>query len=244
MSRCRRSARTRAPGSRRVDPVVWTKLFAMIPLPVQGAGEGRPQRERRRDPVLPPDGRAARPPPRTTRELGARGDAVPAHASAALARLHRRALAREPIADYVREPRDRELSDSCSRSSPRPTTAATVSLRAIGSKHLRTWRQSFKTGRSSTVTGFSGLFEDRAWETVDASFEAARARARERSTPAVADGSRASSDVEDLCSRRAPRRARRARPRASLRAGRSLRAFARERARPGAAPVLDLVSDR
>ena len=172
------SANARA-GSRRVDPVVWTKLFAMIPLPVRGAGEGVRNASGAETPyfhlldvVL---GRRA-----YETQLGHEAlefrHAHPPHWRDFIA-----AVGQESIAGYVRERRDRELSAAFAELADsyqgRHGLLARHRLKAFAYMEA-----SFKTGRSSTVTGFSGRFEDRAWETVDASFEAARVE-RVRSTP-------------------------------------------------------------
>jgi cytochrome b involved in lipid metabolism len=164
------SANARA-GRRRVDPVVWTKLFAMIPLPVQGAGEEVRNASGAETPyfhlldvVL---GRFA-----YETQLG--------HEALQFRRTHPphwrefiAAVASTSIADYVRSRADRELSGLFAELGNayygRHGLLAHHRLKAFAYMEA-----AFKTGRTSTVTGFSGLFEDRAWETVDASFEAAR----------------------------------------------------------------------
>ena len=106
------------------------------------------------------------------------------------------AVGQEPIADYVRERRDRELSalfaELAEAYQGRHGLLARHRLKAFAYMEA-----AFKTGRSSTVTGFSGLFEDRAWETVDASFEAARVE-RVRSAPSSRRLARVER-VEELC---------------------------------------------
>ena len=186
------SANARA-GPRWVDPVVWTKLFAMIPLPVQGAGDGVRNASGAETPyfhlldvVL---GRRA-----YETQLGHEAlhfrQAHPRHWREFIA-----AVGQEPIADYVRARRDRELSAAFAELADayqgRHGLLARHRLKAFAYMEA-----AFKTGRSSTVTGFSGLFEDRAWETVDASFEDARVE-RVRSTPSSPRLARVDS-VEEL----------------------------------------------
>ena len=187
------SANARA-GRRRVDPVVWTKLFAMLPLPVRGAGEGVRNASGAETPyfhlldvVL---GRRA-----YETQLGHEAmlfrHSHPPHWREFIA-----AVGQEPVADYVRERRDRELSASFAELADayhgRQGLLARHRLKAFAYMEA-----AFKTGRSSTVTGFSGLFEDRAWETVDASFEAARVE-RVRSAPPSPRLARVER-VEELC---------------------------------------------
>ena len=187
------SANARA-GPRRVDPVVWTKLFAMIPLPVRGAGAEVRNASGAETPyfhlldVLL--GRRA-----YETQLGHEAmrfrEAHPPHWRNFLS-----AVAQEPIADYVHERRDRELSavfaELADAYQGRHGLLARHRLKAFAYMEA-----AFKTGRSSTVTGFSGLFEDRAWETVDASFEAARVE-RVRSTHSERPLARVE-QVEELC---------------------------------------------
>ena len=170
------SANARA-GPRRVDPVLWTKLFAMIPLPVQGAGEEVRNASGAETPyfhlmdvVLG----------RRLYDTGLGHEAIrfrethPPHWREFLL-----AVGQEPIADYARHHADSEVSGLFAE-----LTDAYQGRHGLLARHrLKAFaymEAAFKTGRSSTVTGFTGLFEDRAWEEVDASFEAARLE-RERS---------------------------------------------------------------
>ena len=174
------SANARA-GARRVDPVLWTKLFAMLPLPVQGAGDDVRNASGAETPyfhlldvVL---GRRE-----YETQLGHEAmqfrHTHPPHWREFIA-----AVGRESIASYVRDRGDRELSNLFAE-----LADAYHGPHGLLARHrLKAFaymEAAFKTGRSSTVTGFTGLFEDRAWETVDASFEAARLE-RVRSAPAV-----------------------------------------------------------
>jgi sulfite reductase (NADPH) flavoprotein alpha-component len=180
-------------GRRRVDPVVWTKLFAMLPLPVKGA-EG----VRNASGVETPFfhlmdvflGRTS-----YDTQLGHEAllfrQAYPAHWREFLA-----AVARAPVAPYVTESGDAELKGLFQE------LAESYYGRhgLLGRHRLKAFcymDAAFKAGRSATVTGFSGMFEDRAWEKVDASFEAARVE-RERSSPALRRLARVEL-VEDLC---------------------------------------------
>ena len=98
--------------------------------------------------------------------------------------------------DYVRGSGDRELVGHFDELSEayqgRHGLLARHRLSAFGFMDA-----AFKSGRPSTVTGFSGLFEERAWETVDASFEAARLERLQAVRPARRFA-RAES-VEELC---------------------------------------------
>ena len=186
------SANARA-GSRRVDPVVWTKLFAMIPLPVQGAGEGVRNASGAETPYFH----------LLDVVLGRREyETQLGHEAMHFRRAHPpnwrefiAAVGQESISDYVRARRDRELSAAFAELADayqgRHGLLARHRLKAFAYMEA-----AFKTGRSSTVTGFSGLFEDRAWETVDASFEAARVE-RVRSAPSSSRLARVES-VEEL----------------------------------------------
>ena len=211
------SANARA-GARRVDPVLWTKLFAMLPLPVQGAGDDVRNASGAETPyfhlldvVL---GRRE-----YETQLGHEAmqfrHTHPPHWREFIA-----AVGREPIAAYVRDRGDRELSNLFAE-----LADAYHGPHGLLARHrLKAFaymEAAFKTGRSSTVTGFTGLFEDRAWETVDASFEAARLE-RVRSAPAVPTA-RTGGPRRGARRRRPQRRPGRRWARPSLPAGRSLR---------------------
>ena len=174
------SANGRA-GRRRVDPVVWTKLFAMLPLPVRGAGEDVRNASGAETPYFHlldvVIGRGS-----YETQLG--------HEALRFRRTHPphwreflAAVAAVSIAGYVRERDERELSglfgDLGEAYYGRQGLLARHRLKAYAYMEA-----AFKTGRTSTVTGFSGLFEDRPWETVDASFEAARCERVPRPTAA------------------------------------------------------------
>ena len=157
-------------GRRRVDPVIWTKLFAMLPLPVQGA-----QGVRNASGVETPAfhlmdvflGRR-----KYDTQLGHEAllfrQSYPPHWREFLA-----AVEEEPVVDYVRNRRDRDLTglwaDLADTYQGEQGLLARHRLKAFAYMDA-----AFKAGRTSTVTGFSGLFDDRAWEKVDASFEASR----------------------------------------------------------------------
>ena len=181
-------------GPRRVDPVVWTKLFAMVPLPVLDADEGVRNASGAETPyfhlmdvVLG----------RRLYETGLGHEALqfrenhPPHWHDFIA-----AVGQHSIADYVRERGNHELSSRFAELGEdyhgRHGLLARHRLKAFAYMDA-----AFKTGRSSTVTGFTGLFEDRAWETVDASFEAARLE-RERSVSPTRRLARVEY-VDDLC---------------------------------------------
>ena len=174
-------------GPRRVDPVVWTKLFAMIPLPVSGAPDDVRNASGAETPyfhlldvILE----------RRAYETQLGHEALrfrashPPHWRAFIA-----AVGEPSIAGYVRERGDAELSSVLGE-----LADAYHGPRGLLARHrLKAFaymEAAFKTGRTSTVTGFSGLFEDRAWEAVDASFEEARLE-RVRSSAAPATGERA-----------------------------------------------------
>ena len=158
-------------GSRRVDPVVWAKLFAMIPLPVVGAADGLRNASGAETPyfhlldvVLG----------RRSYETQLGHEAL--HFRAAHPpnwRTFLSAVGEVSVGDYVQERGDARLSSALGE-----LAEAYQGRRGLLARHrLKAFaymEAAFKTGRSSTVTGFSGLFEDRAWETVDASFEEAR----------------------------------------------------------------------
>jgi cytochrome b involved in lipid metabolism len=164
------SANARA-GSRRVDPVLWTKLFAMLPLPVPGADDDVRNASGAETPYFH----------LLDVVLGRRlYETQLGHEAMQFRRTHPphwrefiAAVGQESIASYVRERDDRELSTLFAELGDayhgRDGLLARHRLKAFAYMEA-----AFKTGRSSTVTGFTGLFEDRAWETVDASFEAAR----------------------------------------------------------------------
>ncbi|WP_245323572.1 cytochrome b5 domain-containing protein [Bradyrhizobium shewense] len=77
------------------------------------------------------------------------------------------------VADYVRESGDRELQGLFNET--RDAYQGGHGLLARHRTKAFTFMDAaFKTGRSSTVTGFSGMFKDRAWDVVDTSFENSR----------------------------------------------------------------------
>ena len=157
-------------GRWRVDPVLWAKLFAMLPLPLKSA----PNVLNASGIELPTfailDNLLGRRAFKT--ELGAKAhqfrNHYPRHWRDFLA-----AVADGPVAGYARSSGNRELVGHFDELSEayqgRHGLLARHRLAAFGFMDA-----AFKSGRPSTVTGFSGVFEARAWETVDASFEAAR----------------------------------------------------------------------
>lgn len=181
-------------GPKRVDPVVWAKLFAMLPLPVEGA-EG----VRNASGVETPFfhlmdvflGRK-----KYDTQLGHESQmfrkAYPTHWKQFLA-----AVAEEPVVEHVAASKDAELKglflELAASYHGKHGLLGRHRLKAFGFMDA-----AFKVGRSSTVTGFSGLFEDRAWEKVDSSFEDSRLE-REASQPPTDRIARVQA-VEDLCS--------------------------------------------
>jgi sulfite reductase alpha subunit-like flavoprotein len=168
-------------GRMRVDPVIWTKLFAMLPLPVMGA-EGVRNASGVETPFfhlmdvfLGRKGYAT--------QLGHEStlfrDAFPRHWREFLA-----AIAAEPVHEYVAASEDRELKGMLQQ-----LAEAYHGDHGLLARHrLKAFAfmdAAFKAGRSSTVTGFSGMFEDRAWEKVDASFEEARVERQLSMPPSV-----------------------------------------------------------
>jgi sulfite reductase (NADPH) flavoprotein alpha-component len=193
-----------------VDPVAWTKMFALLPLPVVGAegfaggphGRGRPSRGARSlsnasgaetpgfhlmDVFL---GRR-----RYESSLGHETTVFrsefPRHWREFLA-----AVGEEPVAAYVAASDDGEL-----RALFAELADAYQGRRGLIARHrLKAFPYldaAFKTGRRRTVTGFSDLFEDRGWEAVDAALESSR---RERqSSVAHGPGFARVELVEDVC---------------------------------------------
>lgn len=188
-----------------VDPVVWTKLFALLPLPVVGAGgEGTPSPS---PAILSSPVNSGGRPSRGERSLGnASGAETPGfhlmdiflgrrsyrsrlgHETTVFRSEFPRhwqeflmAVAQEPVAGYIAARGDGELKGLF-----RELTEDYQGRNGLLARHrLKAFPYldaAFKTGRRRTVTGFSDLFEDRAWEEVDASLEASR---RERQGPAA-----------------------------------------------------------
>ena len=205
-----------------VDPVAWTKLFALLPLPVVGAEGVRPPTAMASSTISPsrvsPPGR----PSRGERSLGnASGAETPGfhlmdiflgrrtyktqlgHETTIFRSEFPRhwreflvAVAQEPVAKYVTARDDRELKGLFSE-----LVEAYQGRRGLIARHrLKAFPYldaAFKTGRRRTVTGFSDLFEDRAWEDVDASLEASH-RERQSSVAHVPRFARVEL-VEDVC---------------------------------------------
>ena len=196
-------------GRSAVDPVAWTKLFALLPLPVVGAEApspvglpGRPSRGERSmgnasggetpgfhlmDVFL---GRRSYETPLGHETTVFRSE-FPRHWREFLV-----AVAQEPVAEYVAARDDGELKGLFSE-----LVEAYQGPRGMLARHrLKAFPYldaAFKTGRRRTVTGFSDLFEDRGWEGVDASLEAAR---RERQTSVAHSPRFARVElVEDVC---------------------------------------------
>jgi sulfite reductase alpha subunit-like flavoprotein len=173
-----------------VDPVVWTKMFATLPLPTRAGVHNATGVEtpffhvmdeflERRDYKTQLGGEA----------LTLRG-AFPLHWKQFLV-----AVRQISVADFVKESRDNELQGLF-----RETRDAYQGRHGLLGRHrLKAFTfmdAAFKTGRSSTVTGFSGMFKDRAWDVVDTSFENSRVE-REEQYPAYASFARIKS-VEDV----------------------------------------------
>jgi sulfite reductase (NADPH) flavoprotein alpha-component len=193
-----------------VDPVAWTKMFALLPLPVVGAegfgggsdGGGRPSRGARSlsnasgaetpgfhllDVFL---GRRSYDSPLGHETTIFRSE-FPRHWREFLA-----AVAEEPVAAYVAASDDGELRGLFGE-----LADAYQGRRGLIARHrLKAFPYldaAFKTGRRRTVTGFSDLFEDRGWEAVDAALESSR---RERqSSVAHGPGFARVELVEDVC---------------------------------------------
>ncbi|MDB5519297.1 MAG: Sulfite reductase flavoprotein alpha-component, partial [Tardiphaga sp.] len=160
-----------------VDPVVWTKMFATLPLPTRPGVHNATGVEtpffhlmdeflERRDYKTQLGGEA----------LALRG-AFPLHWKQLMV-----AVRQISVADFVKESRDNELQGMF-----RETRDAYQGRHGLLGRHrLKAFTfmdAAFKTGRSSTVTGFSGMFKDRAWDVVDTSFEDSRVE-REEQYPA------------------------------------------------------------
>lgn len=181
-------------GRKRVDPIVWTKLFAMLPLPVKGA-EGVRNASGVETPFFH----------LMDVFLGRTGYATQlGHESTLFRQAYPpnwreflEAVAREPVNEYVARSDNRELKgvfqELAEAYHGEHGLLARHRLKAFGFMDA-----AFKAGRSATVTGFSGMFEDRAWEKVDASFEAARVE-RQRSLPPSVRMARCEL-AEDVCS--------------------------------------------
>lgn len=166
-----------------VDPVVWTKMFATLPLPVgpgihNATGVETPffhmldEFFERRDYKTQLGGEAL-----TLRS------AFPLHWKQFVA-----AVRQVSVSDFVGLSRDHELSELF-----RETREAYQARHGLLARHrLKAFvfmDAAFKTGRSSTVTGFSGMFKDRAWDVVDTSFENSRVE-RDEQYPAMASFAR------------------------------------------------------
>jgi hypothetical protein len=176
-----------------VDPVIWAKLFAMLPLPLKTAPD-----------VLNASG-IELPNFGLLDNLLSRGsyDSVLGDKARRFRLAYPRnwreflaAVSADPISDYVLASGDRELigvfDELAEAYQGRHGMIARHRLQAFGYMDA-----AFKSGRPSTVTGFSGLFEERAWEIVDASFEAARLE-RLKALPPARRLARVES-AEELC---------------------------------------------
>ena len=151
-----------------VDPVVWTKMFAMLPLPLKpnvhnATGVETPffhmldEFFERHDYKTQLGGEAL-----------ALRNAFPSHWKQFVI-----AVRQVSVSQYVEGSRNRELQGLF-----RETREAYMGHHGLLARHrLKAFTfmdAAFKTGRTSTVTGFSGLFKDRAWDLVDTSFENSR----------------------------------------------------------------------
>ena len=205
-----------------VDPVVWTKLFALLPLPVVGAEGDRTPSAKASSTISSSRVSFPERPSRGERSLGnASGAETPGfhlmdiflgrrsyesqlgHETTVFRSEFPRhwreflvAVAQEPVAQYVADRDDGELKGLFSE-----LVEAYQGRRGLIARHrLKAFPYldaAFKTGRRRTVTGFSDLFEDRAWEDVDASMEASR-RERQGSVAHVPRFARVEL-VEDVC---------------------------------------------
>jgi sulfite reductase alpha subunit-like flavoprotein len=205
-----------------VDPVAWTKQFALLPLPVVEAEDGRSLSAGSSSAIASGDGGCTARPSRGERSLSnASGAETPGfhlmdiflgrrsyntqlgHETTVFRSEFQRhwreflaAVAQEPVAEYVAAQGDRELKGLFGE-----LVDAYQGRRGLIARHrLKAFPYldaAFKTGRRRTVTGFSALFEDRAWEQVDASLEAARGE-RQSSIARLPRFARVER-VEDLC---------------------------------------------
>lgn len=180
-------------GGRHVDPVVWTKMFAMLPLPRRPGVHNASGVETPLFHLL--DEFFERRNYRT--QLGTEALSF----RAAFPHFWRQflgAVRQVSVASYVAASRDRAL-----RGLFREALEAYQGADGVLARHrLKAYvfmDAAFKTGRVSTVTGFSGLFKDRAWDAVDTSFEASRVERHEQ-YPAHAHFARIKS-IEDLAPR-------------------------------------------
>jgi sulfite reductase alpha subunit-like flavoprotein len=201
-----------------VDPVAWTKLFALLPLPVVGAEGDRPPASTISSTRV---GFAERPSRGERSMSNASGAETPGfhlmdiflgrrsyesqlgHETTVFRSEFPRhwreflvAVAQEPVAEYVAARDDGELKGLFSE-----LVEAYQGRRGLLARHrLKAFPYldaAFKTGRRRTVTGFSELFEDRGWEQVDASLEASRSE-RQSSVAHVPLFARVEL-VEDVC---------------------------------------------
>ncbi len=165
------------------DTLAWTKLFAMLPLPLRAgvhnaSGVETPffhlmdeffEREKY-DTQLGVEAQAFR-------------SAFPPHW-----KLFLQAVRQVSVREFVDGSGDRELKGLF-----RETVEGYQGPYGLLARHrLKAYAfldTAFKTGRTSTVTGFSGLFKDRAWDLVDTSFEDSRVE-RHRQYPARAQFAR------------------------------------------------------
>jgi sulfite reductase (NADPH) flavoprotein alpha-component len=182
-----------------VDPVVWTKLFALLPLPVVGPDDGRSLSAEAASGMSSSGVGCPARPSRGERSLGnASGAETPGfhmmdvflgrrsyetslghEVTVFRNEFHRHwreflaAVAQEPVAEYVAARGDDELKGLFSE-----LVDAYQGPHGLIARHrLKAFPYldaAFKTGRRRTVTGVSDLFEDRGWEQVDASLDAAR----------------------------------------------------------------------
>lgn len=154
-------------GPRRVDPVVWTKLFATLPLPAVGAGDVVNASGVEIPTFHMMDAFIGRQEYRTALGHEATGlrAAFPQNWAEFVA-----SVGEIPIVGYVRGRDDPELNglfdELVENYQGRNGLLGRHRLKAFAYME-----PAFKVGRSRTGTGFSG---ERAWEKVDAAFEAAR----------------------------------------------------------------------
>lgn len=155
-------------GGRYVDPVVWTKMFALLPLPLREGVHNASGVETPSFHLMDEFFERRSYGTHLGHEALAFRASFPHHWRRLLV-----AVREVSVAAYIGRSHDREL-----RGLFRGALEAYQGANGVLARHrLKAYTYmdaAFKTGRASTITGFSGLFKDRAWDTVDTSFEESR----------------------------------------------------------------------